>query len=313
MVKKQTIIIGAGPAGLSCALSLKEKEVLLLERALIGKKKLCGGLLREYPYSLLMDKLTEPQMWINPPQTELDIQVNGVPWFSEKLYNIQRGEFEASLKKQLSHKTEIIENARYTLTHVDKKFKISMRDGREYISDYLVIADGVNSRFRRKLTTVKPDKILTRQLTVRGRIDKSIFILNKEIISDYYIWIIPKGDTWVMGSKHCDEFTAILDTLLKRFSKGEPEILSDQYAWLTCHTNSKALIYGKDNALLVGEAAGFVTPSLGEGFTGAIESGIRAGEILSQDKPDISEYRSYVEMKKRETEKDLLFARSVYS
>lgn len=306
VIKKDIIIIGAGPAGLSCSLSINNKNVLLLEKRKIGHSKLCGGLLSSTAYEIIKSFLPKNTKWGDCPLIDIDMETNGVLDHSVVFYNIDRGPFEFSLKEQLNNNVEVIEEAKYQLSIENSHPRVLMEDGTEYIGEYLVVADGVNSRYRRLVTDIKLPRILTRQLTISGTIERSRFIFNKNITPEYYIWIIPKGNQWVIGSSDSDEFDDISEFLIRKYSNiPRPEVLKEEYSMLTKLTDMEPVIWGKDNIFLIGEAAGLVSPTSGEGLTGAIESGNVLGSVLSSKSVKTQEYKSYIESKKVKLSKDL--------
>lgn len=313
IIKKDIIIIGAGPAGLSCSLSVKNKSVLLLEKRVIGHAKLCGGLLSSTAYGIIKSFLPNKLEWGDYPSVEIDMELGGVVDHSVKFYNIDRGPFELSLKEQLNSNIEVIEEAKYKIEIINNYPQVTMNNGTVYRGEYLVVSDGVNSRYRKLVTDIRLPRILTRQLTVNGIIERSRFIFNKNITPEYYIWIIPKGNHWVIGSSDSDEFDDVKEFLIRKYSDiPKPQIIKDEYFMLTKLTDMEPVIWGKDSIFLLGEAAGLVSPTSGEGLTSAIESGNLLGNILSENYVNKDKYIEYIENKKRKLSKDLELSKQLY-
>ncbi len=292
----ETIMVGGGPAGSTCARHLVQagRDVLVLDKARFPRLKLCAGWLTakamrdldfipaEYPHGII----------------ELDIRshVYGLPainWFPTPGadYSIRRVEFDAWL---------LARSGAEVVTHDVKTIR---RDGDRYIIDdayacrYLVGAGGTMCPVRRALFAHGWEKsrqlvTLEKEFAYPARGDLCHLYFRRGLVG--YAWMVPKGDGFVnigLGGKakhlkssgrnihqHFRDFIADLvrwgeldaETAANLQESGHP------YYLFTHRGEVK-----RDNAFLIGDSAGLATVDLGEGIGPAVESAqMVAKEIL---------------------------------
>ena len=309
----ETIIVGGGPAGSSCAWRLKKqgKQVLILDKESFPRLKLCAGWItskvmeklefspEDYPYSIL--KLNA-QIYI--PLFPFPLLASWMmPW--RKDYSIRRIEFDHWL---LQRSQAPIKN--HHVTRIKKQGEYYIIDDR-YECKYLVGAGGTACPVRRTFfphQRLPNQQIMTleKEFEYPQRDDKTYIFLGDRGLKGYS-WYVPKGNgflniglggssSYFMQSKtHIqDYFRWFLQDLVKR------RLLDNETS-----TNLKPSSHGyyfyteqgevkQNNCFLIGDSAGLASLDFGEGICAAIESGLLvADEILGNSeysKKDISQF-----------------------
>ncbi len=304
------IIVGAGPAGCSVANTLSGYETLLLDWSKFPRDKPCGGLLVEECAESIKKFDIENKVLMYPKISCMRyVDWNNNLEYEEKrnLWNVNRRSFDYTLLKfsenkvQFSSETKFLNfeqnnsSVRVLIEKNNKKFFLEAK--------YLIGADGASSSIRRKISTNNIPYYFVMQEWIRIKnIEPHVvyFIYDNEI-TDYYSWIIPKGKYTIIGSaiKKGDNTYEKLQLLKKKIKdnlnlSGIP--LRKEGAIGLRPSNSTDVILGKDNVLLVGEAAGLISPSSGEGISFALESGERCAKaiIKNPDNP-LNEYEKLCE------------------
>ena len=326
------VISGAGPAGSKCAQVLAEQgyEVALIERD-INWRKPCGGAVssRIFKYYPQLRKLN-----YNP--------ITGVTFYSGDYHklqyswknirdysiNVDRLEFDNFIRDIAIDAGAHLLDKNLSLDFITKnKRKIGIKTKtpsgtKEYLGKILVIADGMSSKLAPKSGLKgkwKIDEIgLCKCAILEGKnsLDKhSISLFFRQYKG--YGWIFPIDDkrfnigcgTWLDGNlttnlnQAYEEF--LNDPHIKKFFPKAQynEIWKGAYPIPALGVNEKWL-YG-DNIMIIGDAAGFVTPISGEGIHPSVVSGQAAAEVAvnALENDDISaqslkKYKQYPNIKK---------------
>jgi flavin-dependent dehydrogenase len=297
MREVETIIVGGGPAGSTCACRLVQhgRDVLVLDKARFPRLKLCAGWITE---KVLRDLEIGPGDYPHP-MLRLDIRthVRGLPfalrWFPTpgENFSIRRVEFDAWLL------------ARSGVEVVTHEVRSIRRDGERYVIDeafacrWLIGAGGTMCPVRRGLFAEPRQKsrqivTLEKEFSYPAREDACRLFFRRGLVG--YAWVVPKGDGHVniglgakakylrkSGTSIHDHFRAFLDDLV-----GEGRLDAATAADLH-ETGHPYFLFTRDgevrqdHCLLIGDSAGLATMDLGEGIGPAVESGLMAAnEIL---------------------------------
>ena len=294
----ETIIVGGGPAGSSCAWKLKRdgREVAILDKEPFPRTKLCAGWItskvmenldftvQEYPHSILKIKT---KIYIAP----FPFSLGSWPtrWTD---YSIRRIEFDQWMLDRA--RVEVI-------THQVKKIEQEngyyIIDG-QYKCKYLVGAGGTGCPVRRTLFSsdrCQRRKILTleKEFKYPQRDDTAHFFFFFQGLKGYY-WYVPKGDGFVnIGLGGLSSFFKrsrtnihlylhwFLQDLVKRGLLDDTTASQLQLSGYSYYLFSKEGEIKKNNCFSIGDSAGLATVDLGEGINPAIESGLQvADEIM---------------------------------
>jgi geranylgeranyl reductase family protein len=290
------IIVGAGPSGSMCAYLLaKDFNVVLIEKTNFPRRKLCGGGVSNKAVKLL-DGIIDMKMLSGKSLTGsyLCYKNQHLIYTNQDIANhsIERSEFDNELLLAAKNAgAEIIMPSKAEkIEENDKAVKVTLIDGTELKSKFLVIAEGVNGKLYESAGYFG-----TRDMTMA--LEADVFPkyypanFNKNALFDFgsipkgYAWIFPKKDYLNIGayyykSKSIDRSQIeALECFIKQFSWSDGiEIIN-----IKGHAIPRSIDYAAYNTnrtLLVGDSAGTVENFYGEGiFYGLKSSRIAAEEI----------------------------------
>jgi geranylgeranyl reductase family protein len=309
------IIVGAGPAGCSCAINIASSnlKIAVIDKSIFPRDKICGGglsdrsinTLKRMPDGIYTDFLREVDKVdskgariFSPNQNYFDVipidsSTNG--------FICKRKDFDNFLFNKLKSYPNIeIINAEI----IDVKIlteKVLLYTGNESFSAKIIIgADGANSIISKKITenfNIKRNRLIairTIYKNISGFDDKNLAELHflKEIIPGYF-WIFPLGNNEYnvgIGSSKVllKRNNIILKKLFNQIIASNPmiserfrnaQILSRVEADSLPIGGEKTQIYG-NRFLLIGDAACLVDPFTGEGIGNALLSGEIASKVI---------------------------------
>ncbi|MCR5473071.1 MAG: NAD(P)/FAD-dependent oxidoreductase [Prevotella sp.] len=157
MEQVRVAIIGAGPAGTTCGLLLRKKNIdcVLIDWATFPRDKICGGGLTPRSYRLLSQLLPDFRYDYNSVH-RLKLCIEGRPvldfMMEQEIRIVKRKDFDARLlEKYQKEGGTFVNDALTAIEERDQKVIITLKSGRQIECDYLVGADGANSRVRKYL------------------------------------------------------------------------------------------------------------------------------------------------------------------
>lgn len=307
------VIIGAGPAGSTLARMLDNKyKVLIVDKRnfydINDKKKgvCCGGLLAPDAQNMLAhlslgvpkEVLTGPQMF---SVKTLDF-VNKIERYYQREYiNVDRESFDRWLISLIPDSVEKAFNSIYKSYQIkDNCFEIKLRNSNK--EDYkvkakiLVGADGVMSRLREQTfnKNLMPEKYVSIQHWFKTDKDMPYYtsIFDKEV-TDFYSWIIQKEDNLILGTaipieENANEKFNILVNKLKKQGYIDGSSHKEEGTLIMRTRKTTQINVLKGNVALIGEAAGFISPSSAEGISYALKSGAMLASSINIDFNDFS-------------------------
>jgi len=292
-------IIGAGPAGCELARRLSSKyEIFLIDRNSFPRNKPCGGILIEESVEFLKDLSPPQEIFSKPKELNLiyrDLD-NSLEFKQDRGFcNVDRKEFDFWLFKLATSKS----NVKFTRGAVnnisfDGNFSVLVENNKKVItikSDIVVDASGAYS-ITKKLNFPKEDIYVGVQFELRKDEQfKEFFYIFADSISDYYSWIIPKKDMLLVGScfnkgktqDNIEKMKSILSSKIGiNFEGGKLQV-----APIIRPLTGSNIQLIKDNFFIIGEAAGLVSPSTGEGISYALRSAKACAEAINDFDGDI--------------------------
>jgi len=294
-------IIGLGPAGAFLAGHLsKDYRIIAIDKKRPdntgGFMKPCGGLLApDAQKSLSRFNMALPKEMIVSPQIfsvrTIDINSGITRHYQRHYINLDRHKFDRWLIEQIPGHVEIYDDAVCTdVVKNEDGFSITFRkSGRSQTvcAKYLVGADGAGSIVRRRL--YKDFHIRTyisiQQWFADVHTTPFYSCVFDSGITDSYAWGLTKDGSFIFGGAFSvktgrRDFQALKEKLRPYgFKMDNP--LKTQACLVLRPFGPRNHCYGKDNAFLVGEAAGFISPSSLEGISYAIDSGYALAQCLN--------------------------------
>ena len=283
-------IIGGGPSGAVAAAELAKAGIstVLIERNLENVKP-CGGaiplgLIEEFgiPEALVEKKLS--RMSVRSPAGRIIFMEmpNGYVGM------VRRERFDSYLRDRAKrHGSEVIEARMKEIRRSGDVYTITLSKEHPPVeASYVIGADGANSRTaevlgfpQNELQVIAMQQRFHYSDTLKPYEDLVEIWFDGDVSPDFYGWIFPKTDHIAIGTgtefrKH--NLRELQDRFVQKIGISEKPYL-DEAAKIPMKPRKS---FTQDNAILVGDAAGLVTPANGEGIFFAMRSGKLGAEAM---------------------------------
>lgn len=305
-------IVGGGPAGATLTRLIgRQMKVLLIETKAGpggGAKKCCGGLLGpDAQRELAVQGLGLPWNVLAGPQLFLvravDLQSGAERFYPRHYINIDRGRFDEWLLSLIPG----VVDARYgstakTLEWTTDGIEIGITSGgRDYREKARMVigADGAGSRVRRIVEGSPPagrNYIAVQEWIPEMNGGPYFSAFFDPAVTDYYAWAIPKDGQLILGAalpyqSDCGRRFDALRCKLKEQGWNLPAAAQRKGALLSRPSRHSDVYLGRPGMALVGEAAGLISPSSGEGISYALRSArLLAGSLSEGTKGCLERY-----------------------
>ncbi|MFH7027494.1 MAG: geranylgeranyl reductase [Heteroscytonema crispum UTEX LB 1556] len=300
-------VVGSGPAG-SCAAETLAKagiETYLFERKLDNAKP-CGGaiplcMVSEFDLPPeIIDRRVRKMKMISPSNREVDINlVNEEEYIGMCRREVLDGylrnraaKFGANLINATVHKLDIPTNKTdaYTIHYVDHTEGGAQGIAKTLKVDVIIGADGANSRIAKEMDAGDYNYAIAFQERIRLPEDKMAFYndlaemyVGDDVSTDFYAWVFPKYDHVAVGTGTMQVNKASIKQLqagiraraAKKLEGGK--IIKVEAHPIPEHPRPRRVV---GRIALVGDAAGYVTKSSGEGIYFAAKSGRMCAETI---------------------------------
>ena len=298
-------VVGGGPSG-SCAAEVLAKagiQTWLFERKLDNAKP-CGGAIPlcmvsefEIPEEIIDRKVRNMRM-ISPSNREVDIHLDNQAEYigmcrREVLDDYLRNraaKLGANLINGLVTKIDTGNQRQgpYTLTYSDYAAGDATGEAKSLEVDLIIGADGANSRVAKAMDAGDYNVAIAFQERIKLPPEEMKYYENlaemyvgTDVSPDFYAWVFPKYDHVAVGTGTMQENQSLIKSLQvgirerakKRLLNGE--VIKVEAHPIPEHPRPRRVV---GRMALVGDAAGYVTKSSGEGIYFAAKSGRMCAE-----------------------------------
>lgn len=342
----QTVaIIGGGPAGVSCAITLKnlaKKRKINLEVILYEYKDFeggidhneCAGVLSQPIEHIIADNLGIPFPWhlVKRVVPGYYLHTNGhiikLDGEGEVSYALRRIQFDAYLLQQAKEAGATVISSKVTDVEITGDMVTVYSETKHVRADAVVgafgLEEGTHRIFERETPYRSPKFLLTlltkfhpkgKHHSLEGT-DGYIHAFLPSIKDIEFGAITPKADHYTINiagakisSRSMDEFLhlpGVLKILPENFSESQEKL--DYHRG--CFPIKPARHLFGDRYVTIGDAAGLIRPFKGKGVNSACLMGIRAAEVMMDVGISRKAFRTYLQSF-REVIKDLPYAHTV--
>ncbi len=284
-VKTKVLVVGGGPSGTVTASVLAKNgiEVLLTEKKFSFMKP-CGGGISPVAFeefdipNELIKKQIKKIIMVSPGNNTVEVDLG-----PKNLFIVERVKFNEFLRERAkAFGAEVFEGS-FVSSEKRKNFYLSkIAKGNEEIeiqSEYIIAADGVNSKVRLSQGIKLQSVIYTFSEVIEGiSTEKCEFWFSAEHAPNFYSWVFPaaEGIHIGTGSTEIKKIRPLLETFKQRRGLIGYNGIKRIYripVW-------EGDLYNKRNIIFTGDSAGQVMPLSYEGIYYAMKSGKLAAEAV---------------------------------
>ena len=322
-------VVGGGPSG-SCAAEILAKagiQTWLFERKLDNAKP-CGGaiplcMVEEFDLpDEIIDRKVRNMKMISPSNREVDIKLDPLGYDDNAYIGMCRREvFDAFLRNRaadlgttlvngLVQKIDTGSNRQgpYTLHYADYSGGGPTGEQKSLEVDLIIGADGANSRVAKAMDAGDYNVAIAFQERIKLPAEEMTYYedlaemyVGTDVSPDFYAWVFPKYDHVAVGTGTMQQNQSLIKGLQrgireranKRLFKGE--VIKVEAHPIPEHPRPRRVV---GRMALVGDAAGYVTKSSGEGIYFAAKSGRMCAEQIVEASQNGQRVPSEADLKK---------------
>jgi geranylgeranyl reductase len=288
-LEAKVLIVGGGPAGSTAArlLAGNNTDVILLEKNLSFVKP-CGGGVTSSAFEefnipkTLIKKEVKCVRLVSPRDKKLDIDLRG-----GNIAIVKRGEFDKVLRNAAEEQGTKVVEGEFIRVIDDKIYIVEASIGgvkKHIISEYIIAADGVNSKVRTALGIKPSQAIFTVSEQIQG-VDTEFceFWFGSSHAPGFYSWVFPSKEGISAGTGCL--LPGNINLLFEKF-KERRGMISGKQRKVYRIPLWKGDLFNKGKVIFAGDSAGLVLPLTYEGIYYAMKAGEFAARALIEGKVD---------------------------
>jgi len=293
-----TIIIGAGLAGLNAARFLQKDTLILESKEEIGLPIRCAEGISLH--ALQRENIEVQNNWISTKTRQIKrIMPNGTV-LGEKhdiplALVIKKDKFEKYLASLVTSEIVLNEKA-ISFEQKNNIWEVKTTKGNSYFCKYIIGADGHSSVVARKIFNTVPEVIggICYEVTLKNKIstDELQMYMGSNIIPKGYAWVFPlstqSANIGILTKEKSlqSELAKYFEAFLKNFIQSSyGEFLLKQNKSGAIPSGSFFDIITINNVFLAGDAGGFTDPIFEGGMNMALLTGRLSAESINKDNP----------------------------
>lgn len=301
----RVLVVGGSVGGATAATALRAAgiETLILERELV-KAKPCGGAVPPAAFKEfdlpehLIDRKVRRTMVYSPSGQAAEVEVAGsVPSANDYVAMVRREVFDGYLRERAQERGATLLHGTLQRMQVNPDgVAVAWQDmaGESHTLsvDAVIGADGAYSTVAKQLdlppvprAIALQERIALPEAQMARWLETADLYLGRDTSPDLYAWVFPKKDHVAVGIGAGPRYTKQAKQLLENIKarvgdglSGGRTILREAHA-LPMEPRKQIAF---DRVVLVGDAAGFVVHTSGEGIYWAMKSGQMAAEAIAE-------------------------------
>lgn len=287
-----TVIIGAGPAGAACGITLQKRgeNPCAIDKATFPRHKTCAGLVTDKTYQLIrtiFDSREVDSLFCDFTD-RVELFTGTTPLVSSAIerpvYFVDRSDFDNALVQRYRALGGALYEGEEDIRIDCEKKTVTLQNGDEIHYRYLLFADGALGLSRKLTQTKKEDFAIGIEAYVPSDcLSVDSVRLHFGYLDDGYIWVFPHGERVCIGAGESYGADHRCKEALLSFMADvgvDPDGVKFIGAFIP-YGGVPDQMKLPDDVLLLGDAAGLTDPISGEGLYMAMRSGVFAAQALA--------------------------------
>ena len=295
-------VVGLGPAGSTVArlVGRQYKTIAIDKKSSTDDsfRKPCGGLLApDAQKALSRLNLALPKSVLVDPQIfavkTIDLKRDIIRHYQRFYINLDRQRFDLWLQSLIPDQVNVRNDARCTeIVATADGFEITYSEDKtehKIHARFVIGADGANSLVRRSLFADRPIKKYTAIQQWFAETEQVHFYscFFDSDVTDSYCWSVSKDGYFLVGGafpiKHSQQHFELLKQKLAKWGFCFDQPFKSEACLVSMPRGIRDFCVARNNAFLIGEAAGFISPTSLEGISYALNSAYHLATVLNSN------------------------------
>jgi len=287
----------------------REKDVLIVDRLALPREKVCGGLISPRAQRVLEGLAPPDGVYASPKE----VQVRAIDLENDReadlrsLFNGWRDRLDEWLLHLVPDNVEVMAQTTFVgLQQEEETVEVILKRGGGKVqvrADYVVGAEGASLSVRRILEPRLPKRWVGLQewIQVDEPLER-VYMAYDMKVTRGFLWAIPKDHFLLIGglfapeSNPREDFERMKELLQGRLNCQTGAIVKREGGRIIKVERPWDVFLGRGRVLLVGESAGLISGSSGEGLSFALLSGEMCARAINRDGGDevLGDYKGLV-------------------